>query len=171
MKQPIYLIGFMGSGKTTFGKLLAKALDYDFTDLDHFIEQDQQATISELFEKTGEEGFRALEKRAIESTSHLKNHVIATGGGAPCFFDNMDIMNELGTTIYLKLEPETLVKRLMPGMNHRPLIAGKSQEELLSFIKAKLSDRSSFYEKAKLIVDSSSLSPEDTVRIVLKALR
>jgi shikimate kinase len=170
MKHLIYLTGFMGSGKTTFGKLLAQALHYEFTDLDHFIEKDQQARISELFEKSGEEGFRALEKRAIESTTHLTKHVIATGGGAPCFFDNMEVMNEHGTTIYLKLEPEALVKRLLPGMNHRPLIAGKSEQELLAFIESKLSERALFYEKSKLIVDCNGLTPEDTVRIVLTAL-
>lgn len=170
MKQPIYLTGFMGSGKTTFGELLAKALDYEFTDLDHFIEQQQKATISELFDYHGEDGFRRMERKAIESTKDLSHHVIATGGGAPCFFDNMEIMNEYGTTIYLKLEPEDLVKRLLPGMDHRPLIAGKSEQELLSFIKTKLSERTPFYEKAKMIVDSGGLTPEDTVRIVLKAL-
>jgi len=82
----------------------------------------------------------------------------------------MDIMNGLGTTIYLKLEPEALAGRLLPGMSHRPLIAGKSPSELLFFIETKLAERAPFYEKAKLIVDSSGLTPEDTVRIVLKAL-
>ena len=170
MEQPIYLIGFMGSGKSTFGKLLAETLHYQFTDMDHFLEQEQKASISELFERYGETGFRELEKDALKQTTHHPRQVVATGGGAPCFFNNMELMNKQGITIYLKLQPEDLAKRLLPGMNHRPLIAGKSEAELLAFIKSKLSERSAYYEEAQITIDNSGLTPADTVRIALKAL-
>jgi shikimate kinase len=170
MPGPIYLTGFMGSGKTTFGRLLAHALNYDFIDLDHLIEEEKKATISELFEKYGEKGFRELERQAIHKSAEFSKTIVATGGGAPCFFDNMDFMNNHGITIYLKLTPEDLAKRLLPANADRPLIAGKSSPELLKFIKEKLSERTPFYEKAKIVSKTSGLSPEETVKIVTSAL-
>ena len=170
MAEPIYLTGFMGSGKTTFGRMLARALNRDFLDLDHLIENQKGASVSELFSKHGEDGFRALEHKALLSTQDMKNAIIATGGGAPCFQNNMDFMNRYGLTIYLKVSPEVLAKRLLPARDHRPLIAGKSESELLDFIRTKLSEREPWYNKAQIIADTSGLSPHDTLRIVIKAL-
>jgi shikimate kinase len=170
MTEPIYLTGFMGSGKTTFGRMLAHALNRDFLDLDHLIEKQEGATVSELFSKYGEEGFRSLERKALLSTQDMKNAIIATGGGAPCFQDNMDFMNRHGRTIYLRVSPEVLAKRLLPARDHRPLIAGKSETELLDFIRTKLSERETWYNQAQIIADTSELSPHDTLRIVMKAL-
>ncbi len=171
LNKPIYLTGFMGSGKTTLGKLLARELNATFTDLDHLIESREKTTISELFAKQGEEGFRQLERQVIRETAGMQNTVIATGGGAPCFFDNMEIMNQNGTTIYLYLSPEALTQRLLPARNHRPLIAGKSEEELYNFIQTKLKEREPFYRKASIIADTGRLTPAETVRIVLQAMQ
>jgi shikimate kinase len=170
MKTPIYLTGFMGSGKSTLGRLLASSLGLNFIDLDHFIKDTEKATIPELFEKLGESGFREVENRAIHQTSNMTNTVIATGGGAPCFFNNMAVMNQNGTTVYLQLSPESLVKRLLPGREHRPLIAGKSEPELLKFIRIKLKERTPFYEKSNIIADTNNLTPEDTVSAIIKVI-
>lgn len=168
--KPIYLTGFMGSGKTTTGRLLAHSLRYDFTDLDEFIEKQEKASISELFERHGESGFRELERYALHETSKLKDVVIATGGGVPCFFDNMDVMNKMGTTIYLKLSPENLAYRLLRGQEHRPLIAGKTREELQLFIRSKLSEREPWYQKAQIIADTASLPPKEIVELIIRAI-
>ncbi|MBZ4675908.1 MAG: aroK [Anaerophaga sp.] len=170
MAEPIYLTGFMGSGKTTFGRMLADALNRDFLDLDHLIEKQEGASVSELFSKYEEDGFRSIEHNILLSTKDRTNAIIATGGGAPCFQDNMDFMNRHGLTIYLKVSPEALAKRLLPSRDHRPLIAGKSETELLNFIRAKLAERAPWYNKAQIIADTSGLSIQDTLRIVIKAL-
>lgn len=171
MAKPIYLTGFMGSGKTTFGRMLANTLNRDFVDLDHYIEEQERATVPDLFTTLGEKGFRTLEQKALLSTKEMGNTIIATGGGAPCFFDNMAFMNRHGHTIYLKVTPEELSKRLLPARSHRPLIAGKSKSELLDYIRAKLSERAPYYNQAKIIADTTGLSPQDTLRIVIKALK
>jgi shikimate kinase len=170
MTKPIYLTGFMGSGKTTFGRLLAKHLNREFIDLDHFIEQQEGVSISQIFSDLGEYEFRKLEHKVLLSTVDKTNAVIATGGGTPCYFNNMDFMNNHGTTIYLKVNVEDLVNRLLPAKNHRPLIADKEESELREFISRKLSERAPYYNKAKIIADTSTLSPSDTLRIVTRAL-
>ncbi len=161
----------MGSGKTTLGKYLAKELDRTFIDLDHYIEEQEKASINDLFSKLGEEGFRELERQVIIETAGKHNTVIATGGGAPCFFDNMDVMNQNGTTIYLYLSPEGLTKRLFPARDHRPLISGKREDELYHFIQTTLKEREPFYQKASIIADTGQLTPAETARIVIQAIQ
>lgn len=170
-EKPIYLTGFMGSGKTTLGRLLARSLGREFIDLDRFIEDQNNANIPEIFSRQGEERFRELERLAIHETINKKNAIIATGGGAPCFFDNMDVMNKNGITIYLKLSPEALLQRLLPARNHRPLIKDKNEDELHAFIKTKLEAREPYYKKAHLIADTSALTPEETIRIVIMTMQ
>ncbi|MGQ1890123.1 shikimate kinase [Thermophagus sp. OGC60D27] len=170
MKRPIYLTGFMGSGKSTFGSLLAKTLNREFIDLDLFIEKQEGESISSLFSKYGENEFRKKEHKALLSTGEMKNVVIATGGGTPCFFDNMSFMNRHGITIYLKVDPEHLLKRLLPARSKRPLIAEKEESELRQFINTRLSERSPYYHQSHIIADTSALSPTDTLRMVTKAL-
>ena len=165
----IFLIGYMGSGKTTIGKLLAKKLGYSFIDMDHHIEEKQFKTISQIFAEKGEEEFRRLEQNCLHEVADFENIVISTGGGAPCFFDNMDYMNSHGLTIYLKLTVEELAERLeLVGISKRPLLAGKSSDELRQFITEGLQKRESFYEKAAY---SLSGSIEDTVENSLKLLK
>ncbi|WP_106151315.1 shikimate kinase [Marinilabilia salmonicolor] len=171
MRYPIYLTGFMGSGKSTFGRLLARELDFKFIDLDKYIETQEGKSISEIFARYGEETFREVERLAVHESTKSGKAVIATGGGVPCHFDNMEVMNKYGLTIYLKVSPEALTDRLMPAREHRPLIAGKTRDELLAFIKTTLQQRTPFYEMATLTADTTSLSPEDSVRIVLQAVQ
>ena len=145
--RTIYLIGFMGSGKSTLGKVLARLLNYSFIDLDHYIEKKEGFIVAEIFSRYGEERFRELERLAIHETAQTGNTVVATGGGAPCFFDNMDFMNQQGITIYLKISPDNLCRRLASARAHRPLLAGKNEDELQAFIKEKLKERTPFIKK------------------------
>jgi shikimate kinase len=163
----LFLIGFMGSGKTTFGRKLAKALNYEFIDLDELIESKAGTNITQYFEKFGESAFRELEKITLQNTHFPDNSVISAGGGTPCFSGNMEWMNDNGTTVYLSLSPEILADRLRHGQAERPLIKGLDKEELVNFITEKLASREEFYKKASFIVDGLDL----TVEKFLKYLR
>ncbi len=150
----IFLIGFMACGKTTTGKRLAKALAYQCLDLDAFIVQKEQQSIAEIFEQYGEGHFRNLEKKYLTETFSSPQTVVATGGGAACFFDNIQQMNQHGLTIYLKASPALLCSRLWKQKQHRPLVSRlASPEALYQFIEGKLEERNPFYEQAQWIVD------------------
>ncbi|MBI9066419.1 MAG: shikimate kinase [Salinivirgaceae bacterium] len=156
----IYLIGYMGSGKTTAGKKLANKLGYSFLDLDEFIEHKQQKSISEIFSKNGEAKFREIEHEALKATFSLTNTIISTGGGAPCFFNNMDLINQQGISIYVELNTKALAKRLKSAKQERPLIQGKTDCELISLIDANLEIRKPFYKQAQIIVNGIGLTAE-----------
>lgn len=162
----IFLIGFMGCGKSTVGRNLARALNWKFIDLDQFIQEQEGLSITEIFSQQGEEVFRMLEKNALEKVATIENVVIATGGGAPCHHNNLGRMKETGLTIYLKLEPEGLLERLLPARKSRPLIANKSDNELLLFIREKLAEREPFYNQASVIADASVTGVEPYLRII-----
>lgn len=160
----IFLIGFMGSGKTTLGKQLAAKLGYRFIDQDEVIEQQYQMTVSEIFAKHGEQEFRKAENAVLQELVKSEKCVIATGGGAPCFHNNMELMNEGGFTVYIKVDPEILVQRLKVAHASRPLIKDKSRDELLEYTRQKLAERTAFYSQAKLILHSKNLTIEDILR-------
>ena len=145
----IFLIGFMGSGKTTIGPGLAEKLGYTFVDQDELIEKHYNMTVSEVFAKHGEPKFRETEQQVLSDIVASDNLVISTGGGAPCFFNNMEFMNSHGLTVYLEAEPVTLMQRLRASTDSRPLLKGKTEEELLHFIAGKLEERNKFYHMAK----------------------
>jgi len=170
-QQTIYLIGFMGSGKSTLGKVLARLLQYSFIDLDHYIEKKEGATIAEIFSRYGEGRFRELERLAIHETAQKGSTVVATGGGAPCFFDNMEFMKQQGITVYLKISSKNLTHRLAPARAHRPLLADKSEDELHTFIQQRLNERTPFYQKANIIADTETLSPEETARNIVQTMK
>ncbi len=144
----IYLIGYMGSGKSTLGKRLAKHLGMQFIDMDHYLEKRYCKTVPQIFAEEGEDEFRKKERKILEELSGFTNVVVATGGGAPCFFDNMEVMNRTGKTIYLNIDPSILALRLMDSKIDRPLIRGKSKMELIAFIDETLRLRSPYYTKA-----------------------
>ncbi len=145
----IFLIGYMGSGKTTIGKQLASRLGYSFVDMDAYIEEKQFKTVSQIFAEKGEHEFRQLEQKCLHEVAEFNNTIISTGGGAPCFFDNMEYMNNRGLTIYLKLTAAQLAERLeLIGVSKRPLLANCTGEDLRTFIADGLSVREPFYAKA-----------------------
>lgn len=156
----VYLIGYMGCGKTTAGKKLANKLGYTFIDVDNLIEEAQGVTISDIFANQGEDAFRKIEQEMLSTTFELDNAIIATGGGAPCFYNNIEAMNENGLTIYIEMSAKALVSRLKGGIEDRPILKGKSEEELLGFVEEALEIRNPFYKKSKAIVEGLNLSPE-----------
>ena len=163
----IYLIGYMGSGKTTIGRSLAKKLNFQFVDIDHFIENRQRKTISEIFSEKGEEAFRLIEHKAIEEISLFENVIISTGGGTPCFYNNMELMNKNGFTIYLRTSPEELIKRLSMAKIKRPLLKGKTPEQIQTFIAENLEKRNHYYNQARLVFDAEqTLTKPDINNIV-----
>ena len=147
--KPIILLGFMGVGKTSIGKKLSKQLNWKFVDTDKLIEKKIGLPIPEIFNQLGEDFFREQEREILNEIASLENVVVSVGGGLPCFFDNMDRLNEIGTTVYLKLEPEFIVQRLLESKIKRPLIEGMTPIELQSFIENKLSERESYYSLAR----------------------
>ncbi len=151
-RNRIYIVGFMGSGKTTAGKNLASLLGWTFKDLDKTIEEKTGWTIPEIFAEQGEAEFRRIETATLRELESCNRVIISTGGGAPCHDDNMEFMLTSGITIYLKLTPEQLCLRLADSKTERPLIKGLSEGELLTFIEGKLSQRQQFYERAEIIL-------------------
>jgi shikimate kinase len=152
MTKHIFLIGFMGSGKSTIGKLLAQDLKYTFIDLDTYIESRHHNTIAELFAKHGEHGFRIIEKESLHELESLQHIVIACGGGTPCFFDNMDWMKSIGVVVFLHCSPDSLFDRLKSEQAHRPLIRDFEPTALKQFIVKKLEERLPYYTQADIQV-------------------
>lgn len=156
----IFLIGFMGSGKTTLGKEISKDLDLKFIDLDAYIENKIGMTIIDIFNNKGEEKFRIIEKECLIELSTEENIVIATGGGTPCFYNNMQKILDCGISIYLKTEIEDLLKRLEKDRKVRPLIQNKSINEIKTYIKNQLPKRDNFYKQSDYTIDAKDISVE-----------
>lgn len=162
----IFLIGFMGSGKTTLGRKLASRMGFEFIDLDHKLEQQVELSIAEYFSLFGEDAFRNLESQVLKATLYPENAIISTGGGLPCYFDNMDWMKVNGKVIYIKLPPKTLADRLESGKEERPLLQDKHGDDLVNFIEQKLAEREEFYMQANIIAEGLSLTAERLEQII-----
>ena len=160
----IILIGYMGAGKTTVGKALSKELGIIFYDLDWYIESRMRKTVSQIFAERGEEGFRKIEYNLLHEVAEFEDVIISCGGGTPCFFDNMDYLNQQGQVVYLKADPEVLYKHLMMAKVERPLIKGKSHDELLAFIREQLEKREPFYTKARYTLDVSLMDNYEKIK-------
>ena len=169
--KSIIIIGYMGAGKTTVGKALAKELGVMFYDLDWYIESRMRKTVKQIFEEMGEEGFRHIEHNMLHEVAEFENVVVSCGGGTPCFFDNMDYMNQAGETIYLKATPETLHAHLKMGKGVRPLLLNKTPEEVDVFIREQLKQREPFYEKAKHIIDVNVMDNFDKINNTVQQIR
>lgn len=162
----IFLIGFMGSGKSTLGKKLALKLGYQFLDMDKVVESNIHMSIAEHFEKFGEDSFRRAESKVLKSTKLPEDCVIATGGGSPCFFDNLEWMNANGTTIYLALPAKALAKRLESATGQRPVLQNLKGEALEQFISEKLESRDKFYIQADIILSDQNQTAEKLIEIL-----
>lgn len=156
----IFLVGYMGCGKTTMGKKLASRLGYAFIDLDHVLEAQAGKTITQYFAEHGEADFRQLESSVLKDTVYPEKVVVSTGGGLPCFFDNMDWMKAHGQVVYIKLNAKTLAGRLENNKDDRPILRHKHGDELVAFIDEKLAEREPFYSRANIIADGLSLTAE-----------
>ena len=160
----IILIGYMGAGKTTIGKTLAKQLGVPFYDLDWYIETRMRKKVKQIFDERGEEGFRIIEKNMLHEAAEFENIVLACGGGTPCFFDNMEYMVGQGDVVYLRGTPEVLFRHLKMGKGVRPLLLGKNDEELLEYIRENVRKREEFYTKANHIIDIPCMEDEDIIQ-------
>lgn len=163
----IFIVGFKSSGKTTFGRKLADRMQMDFIDLDEKIEQKYGMAIPELFLREGEEVFRKMETGVLYEISPADNIVVSTGGGAACYADNMSFMNGLGETVYLKADESTLAERLVKVAHERPVIRGRTKEEILEYIREMKIKCEPYYMKAKYILDENEVSAE----LLIKKLR
>ena len=159
----IILIGYMGAGKTTIGKILAKDLGIPFYDLDWYIETRMRKKVKQIFDERGEEGFRIIERNMLHEVAEFEDVVLACGGGTPCFFDNMEYLVGQGDVVYLRGTPEVLFRHLKMGKGVRPLLLGKNDEELLQYIKENVKKREEYYMKANHIVDIPCMEDEDRI--------
>ena len=167
----IILVGYMGSGKTTVGKALSKVTGMMFYDLDWYIESRMHTTVSRLFSERGEEAFRKIEYNMLHEVAEFEDVIISCGGGTPCFFDNMDYLNQQGDVVYLKANPETLYRHLLMAKVERPLLKGKSPEELIAYITEHLQTRTPFYEKARYVLDVNVLDSYDKINTSVEKIR
>ena len=153
----LFIIGYMGCGKTTFGKALSAATGLRFVDLDHYIVDRCQASVPEIFAKHGEDGFRKIEREMLLEVCSLEDTIVSCGGGTPCFFNNIDVMNAHGETLWLQATHECLFSRLIRKREKRPLLAGKTDEQIRQIIVEQLEERSPFYSKARHTWQGDSL--------------
>ena len=167
----IFLIGYMGAGKTTLGKAFARAMGLTFVDLDWYIEERYHKTVRQIFEERGEDGFRELEKRMLHETGEFENVVISVGGGTPCFFDNVDYMNSVGETVFLDVDVKVLFRRLKVAKQQRPLLANKTDEELMTFIVEALQKRLPFYSKANYVFNGERLEDRRQIQQSVERLK
>ena len=169
--KTIIIIGYMGAGKTTVGKALAQELGVMFYDLDWYIESRMRKTVKQIFDESGEEGFRKIEHNMLHEVAEFENVVVSCGGGTPCFFDNMDYMNQRCDTVYLQASPETLHAHLKMGRSVRPLLLNKTPEEVEVFIREQLKQREPFYLKAKHIYNVNIMDDFDKINDAVKEIR
>lgn len=167
----IIIIGYMGAGKTTVGKALARELGLTFYDLDWYIEGRMRKTVPQIFAEKGEEGFRKIENAMLHEVAEFEDIVLSCGGGTPCFFDNMEYLNRQGDTVYLKATPDVLYRHLKMGKTERPLLKNKTKEEMYRFIEEQLVQREPHYIKAKNVIDVSLMDNYEKIKISVARLR
>lgn len=167
----VMLIGYMGAGKTTIGKVLARDMGMEFYDLDDYIEGRFHQKIPDIFAEKGEEGFREMERKMLHEVAEFENVIISCGGGTPCFFDNMDFMNSRGETVFLDAPPEVLKEHLKMGKTVRPLIQGKTDEELTAYIEESLQKRIPYYQKAKHTLKIEVIHTQEQIKDYVEQIK
>jgi shikimate kinase len=164
----IFLIGYMGAGKTTLGRALAREMQVSFIDLDWYIEERFHKTVRQLFEERGEDGFREIEKKMLHEVAEFENVIVATGGGLATWQDNIERMNDVGVTIYLRRSPANIMSRLSDyGREKRPMFRGKSDAELLDFMTQHMALREPYYAKSHLTLECDGISDDDAVEKIV----
>jgi shikimate kinase len=167
----IYLIGFMGSGKSSSGRKIASSLRWNFADTDKVVEEKEGATVADIFAHQGEHYFRMAEREALNSVSQRSRTVVACGGGTPCSEQNLNLMKSTGVTVYLKLPADTLISRLGKSRTIRPLINDAEGTELETRVRKLLGERSEWYEQADLIIDGLNTNDEEIASLIAGLVR
>ncbi len=172
MTERIFLIGFMGSGKSSIGERLAQRMGWQFVDTDRLIEATHHITIAQIFAQQGESAFRAIECEVLAQLLPQRHIVVATGGGMACKQENIEKMNAAGTTIYLQASSENLANWLKSERQNRPLIAQQSEEQLYQYIVQTLSQREKFYQQATftICVDQNYTTDNEMVGRIVELL-
>lgn len=166
MKERIYLCGYMGAGKSSLAKKLASKLGWSAFDLDDIFEEKYKISVGDFFDKYDESLFRKFESTLLKETSGLDKAVIATGGGTPCFYDNMEWMNANGTTVFVNISTKTAVNRILSSKKKRPLVLGKTEEELFLYVEKHYSDRLPYYNKAQVTIKGESININELVSLL-----
>ena len=167
----IFLIGYMGAGKTTLGRALAREMQVSFIDLDWYIEERFHKTVRQLFEERGEDGFREIEKKMLHEVAEFENVIVATGGGTPCFFDNMEYVNTCGDAVFLDVDKEVLFRRLRIAKQQRPLLVGKTDDELRELIDTALAKRLPYYRKARYEISGNELEDRSQIKRTVESFK
>ena len=167
----IFLTGYMGAGKTTLGRALAREMYLSFIDLDWYIEERFHKSVRDLFVSRGEVSFRELERNMLHEVGAFEDIIISTGGGTPCFFDNMEYMNASGQTVFLDVHPDVLFRRLRVATQQRPILQGKTDDELRAFIAQALHERAPYYAQAQYRFEAEHLESRDQIAESVQGLR
>jgi shikimate kinase len=162
----IYLTGYMGSGKSTIGKKLANKLGFLFIDLDSLIENKYRITIPDIFNRYDEDAFRLVEHQTLQETFTYSNAIISTGGGTPCFYNNMELINQNGLSVYIQMRERSLYDRLINSKKKRPLLDDKSPEQIMAHIKKQMTEREPYYLQSKLVIKGESLDMNFLVELI-----
>ncbi len=165
----IYLVGYMGAGKTSAAKRLASRLNWKVVDTDDLFEEKYRISVDDFFQKYDEPLYRKLESEILKSTENLEDTVISTGGGTACYFDNMDWMNLHGLTVFMRISPAAAVDRVLHSHHKRPLTRGKSEAELMEYVTWHYASRMPFYEQARITVKSENLDIEHLLQLIYEA--
>jgi shikimate kinase len=160
----IYIVGYMGAGKTTAARHLASHLGWEVVDTDALFEEKYKISVCDFFNKYDEPLYRKLESEVLKSTENLDNVIISTGGGTACYFDNMEWMNQHGLTVFLRISQTAVVDRLLHAKRKRPLAEGKTESELTEFVNRHYTARLPFYEQAKITVKAENLDLENLIK-------
>ena len=166
----IYIVGYMGAGKTTAAKRIANRLGWEVADTDALFEEKYKISIDDFFQKYDEQLYRKLEAEILKSTENLEYTVISTGGGTACFFDNMDWMNQHGLTVFMRISPESVVDRVLHSRHKRPLVRGKSEAELMEYVSWHYATRLPFYEQAQITVKSENFDLEGLIQTLYPSI-
>ncbi|MFH1005316.1 MAG: shikimate kinase [Bacteroidota bacterium] len=166
----LFLIGYMGSGKSSVGRRLSEKLKMDFIDFDDHIEKEYGKTITEIFDTEGEEKFRELEHQHLKTFLKKNNIIVSLGGGTPCYHNNIELINENSISVYIEMSVDALVKRLAKAKNKRPLIRDMNEFDLKFFIESNLKKRIPIYRKAHISINAENLSEEQLAEIIVKSL-
>jgi shikimate kinase len=167
----IYLTGYMGSGKTTIGKKLTTNLGFLFIDLDKLIENKYRITIPDIFSRYDENAFRLVEHKTLQDTFTMNNVVISTGGGTPCFYNNMSLINQHGYSVYIQMHVKSLYNRLINSKKKRPLLADKSAEEIMDLIREQLTEREPHYLQSNLVIKGESMNINKLVESIANHIK